>query len=94
LVNVSGGSFYLRARTANREFVGTRVAGAPPGPISGTTAWTEYALELIVPSDASFLDFGIRRAGAGMVWADDFKFETSDPITPMNLGFSDPKKGQ
>ncbi len=42
-------------------------------PIAGTTAWATYAIEAQLPSATTWLNYGIVLAGAGTVWASNFR---------------------
>lgn len=44
-------------------------------PISGTTGWQRYYVELDVPKDATGIAFGILLSGPGQVWLSSTKFE-------------------
>jgi hypothetical protein len=44
-------------------------------PITGTTDWTRYALDLDVPSAATSIALGVLLVGEGRVWIDDVVFE-------------------
>lgn len=92
--NVSAGAeLWLRARLADRE-----VTAAADDPstcrMSGTSAWRQCSMLLLVPGNAQFVDFGIRLRGPGTIWADDFAFDASGPVAPVNLGFGIPKGSQ
>jgi len=43
--------------------------------VKGTTDWKQYQVVLDVPAEAVNIFFGTVTAGAGQVWADDFKLE-------------------
>ena len=73
-------------------------------PISGTTPWTRYSIELNVPPEGDSIHFGALLTGAGEVWLDDVTFEKLGvalpaskerqklrklPIDPSNLDFED-----
>ncbi|PQJ11487.1 hypothetical protein CJD36_006705 [Flavipsychrobacter stenotrophus] len=73
-------------------------------PIKNNTNWTQYAIELDVPLNASKITFGALLHGPGQVWFDDINFEEVGPSTivvtdvmcdtsqkrlPENLGFED-----
>ena len=51
-------------------------------PIKGTTDWTEYAIVLDIPSDATGISFGILLAETGAVWLSDIRLEVVDTQTP------------
>jgi hypothetical protein len=62
-------------------------------PIKGTTGWTQYAVVLDVPSDASQIAFGVLLDGKGTVWADEFVFDkvgtgvaTTDLMSAQSAG--------
>jgi hypothetical protein len=89
----SGAELWLRARLPDREVL---AAADDPSAcrIAGTNSWRECSAQLLVPENAIFIDFGIRLRGAGTIWADDFGFDVSGPIAPVNLGFGLTKSSQ
>ncbi len=42
-------------------------------PIKGTTPWTRYAIETVVPAGSEWLNYGCLLASNGSLWADDFE---------------------
>jgi hypothetical protein len=42
-------------------------------PIRGTTGWTRYNIDTMIPPEAVWLNFGIVLVGRGAVWADNFQ---------------------
>jgi hypothetical protein len=70
-------------------------------PVTGNGEWKRYEIVLDVADDSAAVAFGFFLAGAGKVWADDFKLERvplSTPLTgsntparrgPTNLGFDE-----
>ncbi len=73
-------------------------------PVKNNTNWTQYAIELDVPLNASKITFGALLHGPGQIWFDDINFEEVGPSTivvtdvmcdtslkrlPENLGFED-----
>lgn len=44
-------------------------------PVTGTTDWKQYTIELDVPKEAKSIIFGFLLAGYGTLWGDDFKLE-------------------
>lgn len=82
-VRLSG---WLRTEDARGSFTGGGAVlmvqamqrGAPlawnhmkESPVSGTTAWTRYAIELDVPAAADRLEVGAMLHGPGRLWLDD-----------------------
>lgn len=45
-------------------------------PIKGTSAWGVYSIEIQMPADAVWLNYGILLRGTGTVWADNFRVMT------------------
>jgi hypothetical protein len=41
--------------------------------IRGTTSWTKYKIEALLPSETVWLNYGILLVGRGMMWADNFR---------------------
>ena len=52
-------------------------------PIKGTTDWTECAVVLDVPGDATGISFGILLTETGAVWLSDVRIEVVDSTTPV-----------
>jgi len=48
-------------------------------PIKGTSAWGVYSIEIQMPADALWLNYGILLRGTGTVWADNFRVMTWTP---------------
>ncbi len=42
-------------------------------PIKGTTSWESYLIEVHLPKETAWLNYGIILVGDGMMWADNFK---------------------
>jgi hypothetical protein len=42
-------------------------------PIRGSTAWARYAIDVQLPNETTWLNYGIVLAGQGTVWADNFR---------------------
>jgi len=42
-------------------------------PIRGTTPWTTYGVDVQLPQETTWLNYGIVLAGRGVVWADNFR---------------------
>jgi len=42
-------------------------------PIRGTTPWQRYALDVQLPAETAWLNYGIVLSGRGTMWADNFK---------------------
>ncbi|HWF06920.1 MAG TPA: serine/threonine-protein kinase [Bryobacteraceae bacterium] len=74
------------------------IAAGAATPISGPARWMNRELVVDIPARAEAIQFGLRLAGSGTIWADDFRFEqvsTAVPLTvsprrdgPVNLDFS------
>ena len=45
-------------------------------PIKGTTSWGVYAIEIQMPANAIWLNYGIVLGGTGTIWADNFRVMT------------------
>jgi hypothetical protein len=55
-------------------------------PIKGTSAWTEHAVVLDVPAQATGLAFGVLLAGQGQIWIDDLQLEVVDETVAVTGG--------
>ena len=42
-------------------------------PIRGTTSWTKYTIDVELPRETVWLNYGILLKGSGMMWADNFR---------------------
>jgi hypothetical protein len=42
-------------------------------PIRGSTPWRRYAIDVQLPQETTWLNYGIVLAGRGVVWADNFR---------------------
>jgi hypothetical protein len=42
-------------------------------PVRGTTDWRSYKVEVVVPKEAAWLNYGLVLRGGGIVWADSFR---------------------
>lgn len=51
--------------------------------IRGSSQWTEHAIVLDVPADASVMVYGLFTVNAGAVWIDDVRISVVDPVTAL-----------
>jgi hypothetical protein len=42
-------------------------------PIRGTIPWTTYGIDVQLPQETTWLNYGIVLAGRGVVWVDNFR---------------------
>ncbi len=42
-------------------------------PIQGSTPWTKYVIDVQLPEETAWLNYGIVLAGQGTIWADNFR---------------------
>ena len=42
-------------------------------PIRGTTSWTKYTIDVELPRETVWLNYGILLKGSGMMWVDNFR---------------------
>ncbi len=42
-------------------------------PIRGTTPWRRYAIDVQLPQETAWLNYGIVLVGSGVIWADNFR---------------------
>ena len=74
-------------------------------PITGTTEWTSYSIELTVPPESEYIFFGVLLNGRGQVWFDSVRLEAvgaalpadklrrrlRGELEPFNLDFEQPQ---
>jgi hypothetical protein len=73
-----GGALWLRIDMANGDYVLDGVFE------SSSEAWKRQDIVGAVPPDAIGISFGVRVAGKGQVWADDFALQIVPGKTPTN----------
>jgi hypothetical protein len=70
-----GGALWVRIDMANGDYIlDSFLESAAP-------AWTKKEVVAPIPADAVGITFGVRLAGKGQVWADDFEIATVPPKT-------------
>ena len=65
----------LWLRIDGREKTGLAFDNMLTRPIQGTSEWTQYAVVLDVPEEATDMTFGVLMQGQGRIWVDDLQFE-------------------
>jgi hypothetical protein len=49
-------------------------------PIKGTTAWTNYVIDIDVPKGSEWLNYGILLSSNGTLWADNFQVSVCNEL--------------
>jgi hypothetical protein len=72
-----GGALWLRIDMANGDYILDGMLESSPA------GWTRKEIVASVPVDAVGISFGVRMAGRGEVWADDFVLEPAPGTVPV-----------
>jgi hypothetical protein len=88
-------SGYLKTDGVNRAQMWMRVDGVDgkvlgfdnmgSRPVTGTTGWTRYEIELEVPPQSADIAFGFLLASSGKVWGDNFQLEKVAEKVPVTV---------
>lgn len=73
----AGGFLWLRIDHGPRDEAATRVGWDAPR--LEEPGWHRYEVSAELPQDATWYVFGVRLAGRGTLWADDFRVEVQEP---------------